>query len=90
MRVIYWIQPSIKLEIGAGGKYRFRSAFANNSVVSLGRTDHYRHHPAMKIEWDLIAATAVLSLISIVQWGTFAGSMLPFSQKLLELAPATS
>jgi magnesium transporter len=40
--------------------------------------------------WLLIAITIWLSLIGVVLWGTFAGSMLPIALKRLGLDPAVS
>jgi magnesium transporter len=40
--------------------------------------------------WFLIALTICFSLIGIVMWGTFTGSMLPFLLRRLGLDPATS
>lgn len=40
--------------------------------------------------WILIALTVSFSLIGVVLWGTFSGSMLPFVLKKLGLDPATS
>jgi len=40
--------------------------------------------------WMLIALTVFVSLIGIVLWGTFSGSMLPFILKRLGADPATS
>ena len=40
--------------------------------------------------WFLVALTVFISLIGIVLWGTFSGSMLPFILKKLGADPATS
>jgi magnesium transporter len=40
--------------------------------------------------WPLVAVTVWLSLIGVVLWGTFAGSMLPIGLKRLGLDPAVS
>ena len=40
--------------------------------------------------WPLVALTVGISLVGIVLWGTFAGSMLPFILRRLGLDPATS
>ncbi|PYV89986.1 MAG: magnesium transporter, partial [Acidobacteria bacterium] len=40
--------------------------------------------------WLLIALTVGVTLISIVLWGTLAGSMLPFVLRRLGLDPAAS
>lgn len=40
--------------------------------------------------WFLIALTICFSLVGIVMWGTFTGSMLPFLLRRLGLDPATS
>jgi len=47
-------------------------------------TDVYGPH------WVLVGLTVAFSLVGIVLWGTFAGSMLPFLLKKLGLDPATS
>jgi magnesium transporter len=45
---------------------------------------------AIKEHWVLIGATVGFSLIGVVLWGTFSGSMLPFILKKLGADPATS
>jgi magnesium transporter len=40
--------------------------------------------------WPLVATTVWLSLIGVVLWGTFAGSMLPIGLKRMGLDPAVS
>ena len=40
--------------------------------------------------WPLVAVTVWLSLIGVVLWGTFAGSMLPIALKRLGMDPAVS
>ena len=40
--------------------------------------------------WFLVAVTVALSLVGVVLWGTFAGSMLPFVMKRLGEDPAAS
>lgn len=40
--------------------------------------------------WFLIALTIFFTLIGVVMWGTFSGSMLPFVLRRLGLDPATS
>jgi len=40
--------------------------------------------------WPLVAATVWLSLIGVVLWGTFAGSMLPMALKRAGMDPAVS
>jgi magnesium transporter len=40
--------------------------------------------------WFLIALTIFFTLIGVVMWGTFSGSMLPFILRRLGLDPATS
>lgn len=40
--------------------------------------------------WALVGLTVAFSLLGIVSWGTFAGSMLPFVLKRVGLDPATS
>jgi magnesium transporter len=40
--------------------------------------------------WILIAFTIFFTLIGVVMWGTFSGSMLPFILRRLGLDPATS
>lgn len=47
-------------------------------------TDLYGSH------WFLIALTVFFTLVCVVLWGTFAGSMLPFVLKKFGLDPATS
>ena len=46
--------------------------------------------PGIKEHWILIGLTVGCSLIGIVLWGTFSGSMLPFILKRLGADPATS
>jgi magnesium transporter len=48
------------------------------------REDLYTEH------YFLVAATVACSLIGIVLWGTFAGSMLPFLMRRLGFDPAAS
>lgn len=45
---------------------------------------------AIKEHWVLIGSTVGFSLIGVVLWGTFSGSMLPFILKKLGADPATS
>lgn len=45
---------------------------------------------AISIHWVLIGLTVFFSLIGIVLWGTFSGSMLPFMLKKIGVDPATS
>jgi magnesium transporter len=40
--------------------------------------------------WPLVAVTVWLSLIGVVLWGTFAGSMLPIALKRIGMDPAVS
>lgn len=40
--------------------------------------------------WFYVAVTVFLSLIGVVMWGTFIGSMLPFILRRLGFDPATS
>jgi magnesium transporter len=40
--------------------------------------------------WPLIALTIFFSLIGVVMWGTFSGSMLPFVLRRVGLDPATA
>jgi magnesium transporter len=40
--------------------------------------------------WPLIGLTVGLSLLGIVMWGTFTGSMLPIALRRVGLDPATS
>jgi magnesium transporter len=46
--------------------------------------------PVYGPHWPLIGLTVGLSLVGVVMWGTFAGSMLPLILKRLGADPATS
>lgn len=58
--------------------------FLRISLWSLAAPDTYGPH------WPLIAATVWVSLVGVVLWGTFAGSMLPLLLKRLGMDPAVS